>query len=90
MPPSPNMEPKRHLPEFAYSLFQHFAEEGIPLVLAGGWAVCFHGYSRTTLDLDYICARTRYDPGQIGHDELRQMCHRYATPEAFEQILGSE
>jgi hypothetical protein len=165
-------------------LFQRFADEGIPLVLAGGWAVCFHGYSRTTLDIDYICRREQHDsacslmerlgferksdgmasrfkhaidpsipftdliwvdnetfrvmaetavaspeplsvsmlglrslvamklhalkdgasrdhkdlldlrkiiarnPGQIRHDELRLMCHRYATPEAFDQILG--
>lgn len=56
------MEINRHLPEFAYSLFGQFESEGIPLLLAGGWAVCFHGYSRTTLDIDWICPRTQYDP----------------------------
>lgn len=50
---------KRHLPEFAYSLHSKFEREDIPLLLAGGWAVCFHGYSRVTLDIDWICSRSR-------------------------------
>ncbi len=50
---------KRHLPEFAHSLFSRFERDGIPLLLAGGWAVCFHGYSRVTLDIDWICPRSR-------------------------------
>ena len=45
------------LPEFAYSLHQRFEREGIPLLLAGGWAVCHHGYSRLTNDVDWICSR---------------------------------
>ena len=51
---------KRHLPEFAHSLCMKFDREGIPLLLAGGWAVCFHGYPRTTLDVDWICRRCQY------------------------------
>ncbi|MCW1883616.1 nucleotidyltransferase family protein [Luteolibacter flavescens] len=53
------MSPKRHLPEFAHSLSQRFESDGIPLLLAGGWAVCFHGYSRATLDIDWICKRSQ-------------------------------
>jgi hypothetical protein len=45
------------LPEFAHSLYQRFEREGIPLLLAGGWAVCHHGYSRFTRDVDWICSR---------------------------------
>ncbi len=45
------------LPEFAYSLYQSFEREGIPLLLAGGWAVCHHGYTRYTNDIDWICSR---------------------------------
>lgn len=45
------------LPEFARSLHDRFAREGIPLLLAGGWAVCHHGYSRLTNDVDWICSR---------------------------------
>lgn len=45
------------LPEFAHSLHERFAREGIPLLLAGGWAVCHHGYSRLTNDVDWICSR---------------------------------
>lgn len=40
------------LPEFAHSLYQSFEREGIPLLLAGGWAVCHHGYTRYTNDID--------------------------------------
>ncbi len=45
------------LPEFAHSLFDRFEREGIPLLLAGGWAVCHHGYARYTNDIDWICSR---------------------------------
>ena len=45
------------LPEFAHSLYQSFEREGIPLLLAGGWAVCHHGYTRYTNDIDWICSR---------------------------------
>lgn len=45
------------IPDFAHSLFDRFSREGIPLLLAGGWAVCHHGYSRYTNDVDWICSR---------------------------------
>ncbi len=45
------------IPDFAQSLYQRFEREGIPLLLAGGWAVCHHGYSRYTHDIDWICSR---------------------------------
>ncbi len=45
------------LPDFAHSLYQRFERDGIPLLLAGGWAVCHHGYSRFTRDVDWICSR---------------------------------
>ena len=45
------------LPEFAHSLYQSFERKGIPLLLAGGWAVCHHGYTRYTNDIDWICSR---------------------------------
>ena len=45
------------LPDFAHSLYQAFEREKIPLLLAGGWAVCHHGYSRYTNDIDWICSR---------------------------------
>jgi len=46
------------IPDFAQSLYQRFSDEGIPLLLAGGWAVCHHGYCRYTNDIDWICSRT--------------------------------
>jgi len=46
------------IPDFAQSLYEHFEREGIPLLLAGGWAVCHHGYSRYTNDIDWICSRS--------------------------------
>ena len=33
------------LPDFAHLLYQSFEREGIPLLPAGGWAVCYHGYT---------------------------------------------
>jgi hypothetical protein len=45
------------LPDFAHSLHQRFERDGIPLLLAGGWAVCHHGYARFTRDVDWICSR---------------------------------
>jgi hypothetical protein len=45
------------IPDFAQSLHDRFEREGIPLLLAGGWAVCHHGYSRYTSDIDWICSR---------------------------------
>ena len=47
------------LPDFAHSLHESFAREGIPLLLAGGWAVCHHGYTRLTLDVDWVCPRSK-------------------------------
>lgn len=46
------------IPDFAQSLYQRFESEDIPLLLAGGWAVCHHGYSRYTNDIDWICSRS--------------------------------
>ncbi len=45
------------IPDHAQTLYSSFEREGIPLLLAGGWAVCFHGYSRFTRDVDWICSR---------------------------------
>lgn len=47
----------RIIPDHAESLYSRFAEAGIPLLLAGGWAVCHHGYSRMTTDVDWVCSR---------------------------------
>ena len=45
------------LPEHAQSLYERFERDGIPLLLAGGWAVAHHGYRRFTRDVDWICSR---------------------------------
>ncbi|WP_367873179.1 hypothetical protein [Luteolibacter sp. Populi] len=45
------------LPQYAQSLYERFESEGIPLLLAGGWAVSHHGHSRYTRDVDWICSR---------------------------------
>lgn len=47
------------IPDFAKSLYDSFERENIPLLLAGGWAVCHHGYTRLTLDVDWVCPRSR-------------------------------
>jgi hypothetical protein len=49
------------LPDFAQSLYERFEREGISLLLAGGWAVCHHGYTRFTNDIDWICSRADED-----------------------------
>ena len=46
------------IPDFAQSLYDRFEREGIPLLLAGGWAVCHYGYTRLTLDVDWVCRRS--------------------------------
>ena len=45
------------IPEHAESLYSRFERERIPLLLAGGWAVCHHGYARFTRDIDWVCSR---------------------------------
>ncbi len=47
--------------DFAKSLFKRFEEENIPLLLAGGWAVTSYGFSRNTIDIDWVCSRNRED-----------------------------
>jgi len=47
------------IPDHAQSFYSTFEREGIPLLLAGGWAVNYHGYSRFTRDVDWICSRAR-------------------------------
>lgn len=46
------------LPERAQSLYERFERDKIPLLLAGGWAVSYHGYHRFTRDVDWVCSRT--------------------------------
>jgi len=45
-------------PELGRSLFERFEEEGIPLLLAGGWAIGHYGHQRFTRDLDWVCSRS--------------------------------
>lgn len=45
------------IPEHAQSFYAAFERADIPLLLAGGWAVNFHGHSRMTRDVDWICSR---------------------------------
>jgi hypothetical protein len=45
------------IPDHAQTLYSSFEREGIRLLLAGGWAVCFHGYARFTRDVDWVCSR---------------------------------
>lgn len=47
------------LKDFSKSLFERFEDAGIPLLLAGGWAVNSYGFSRNTLDVDWVWARSR-------------------------------
>jgi hypothetical protein len=63
------------IPDFAQTLHERFAREGVPLLLAGGWAVCHHGYSRLTLDVDWVCPRNREHEAvalmdQLGFDKV--------------------
>lgn len=50
------------LPESAESFHAICADEGISLLLAGGWAVNHHGYGRMTRDVDWICSRELESP----------------------------
>ena len=47
-----------NLPELGRSLFDAFHDAGVPLILAGGWAVNHYGYSRYTRDIDWVCRRS--------------------------------
>ena len=67
------------LPEFAYSLYQRFEKEGIPILLAGGWAVCHHGYSRFTRDVDWICSRADEAKAKV-------LMHSMGFSEAFDAM----
>jgi hypothetical protein len=58
------------LPEFALSLYHSFERAGIPLLLAGGWAVCHHGYTRLTLDVDWVCPRSKQSEAVALMDRL--------------------
>lgn len=58
------------IPNFAQSLFDRFEREGIPLLLAGGWAVCHYGYSRLTLDIDWVCQRSKEKEATALMDQL--------------------
>lgn len=58
------------LPEFAQSLYERFEREGIPLLLAGGWAVCHHGYARITFDFDWVCPLSRVSAAPSLMEEL--------------------
>lgn len=44
-------------PELGRSLHDRFESAGIPLMLAGGWAVGHYGHSRYTRDIDWVCSR---------------------------------
>jgi hypothetical protein len=44
------------LPNHAGNFHATFERAGIPLLLAGGWAVNHHGYSRMTRDVDWVCS----------------------------------
>ena len=80
------------LKDFAKVMFERFEEEGIPLLLAGGWAVTSHGFSRNTLDLDWICARSREKDalelmGKLGFTPKTDgMALKYAGEGAFEKL----
>jgi hypothetical protein len=58
------------IPDFAQTLYDRFEREGIPLLLAGGWAVCHHGYSRTTFDVDWVCPRSQKSAAASIMEEL--------------------
>lgn len=38
---------------------RHLTENGVDLIVIGGWAASLHGLARNTLDVDYVYARTR-------------------------------
>jgi hypothetical protein len=80
------------LPEFAQSLYQSFEREGIPLLLAGGWAVCHHGYTRYTNDVDWICSRADESRAlnlmsSLGFEILSEaMATRFRHPRHFDLL----
>jgi hypothetical protein len=61
----------RSIPAHAENLYSRFEEAGIPLLLAGGWAVCYHGYSRLTTDVDWVCSREFEERAVKLMEELR-------------------
>ncbi len=81
------------LPDHAESLYSRFEEAGIPLLLAGGWAVCHHGYSRMTTDVDWVCSREFEQKAIALMEELRfvktteEMASRFRRPEISHFLL---
>ena len=59
MPPTGSAEfiPRETCSQNSPTPFTKTSNEGIPLLLAGGWAVCYHGYARYTNDIDWVCSR---------------------------------
>lgn len=74
------------LPEHAQSLYERFERDGIPLLLAGGWAVSYHGYDRYTRDVDWICSRVNETAAKdllrsLGFEEVfDSMATRFQSP----------
>lgn len=73
-------------PDLGRSIFDRFQEEGIPLLLAGGWAVGHFGHSRYTRDILDLRKILRYNPDLIGEDHLKAICLKYGGPTAYSQI----
>ena len=73
-------------PELGRSLYDCFEREGIPLLLAGGWAVGHYGHSRFTRDIDWVCSRENESRAKalmakLGfHVEFEAMATRFRLP----------
>ena len=52
------------LPESIESLYRLLRDREIKVLLAGGWAVNEHGYSRQTVDVDWVASEKEKDPIQ--------------------------
>jgi hypothetical protein len=70
--------------ETAKSCHELLSEAGIPYAVAGGVAVCLHGYQRNTVDLDLLvqpgraeAVRTAFEPAGIAWNEDE---HEFRTP----------
>lgn len=73
-------------PELGRSLYDHFEEAGVPLLLAGGWAVGHFGHPRFTRDIDWVCSREHEEQAKalmarLGFViEFESMATRFSLP----------
>jgi len=65
-------------------------EAGVNVVLIGGFAVNYYGYTRNTLDVDFMIATSQFNSVKsIIHADIKPLCDQFGTPAIFEMVKKS-